>query len=148
MDTLETGQEEQERIDRLEKGLVALKEMMNKATDWYNWTVREEISIHPHNDYVPREYLQKIQQWMYPYVARLLETGHISLDQMNTFAEHVNNHVWDLRVKAEEATWLYHWNEMKFWDRMKWRWKNKRIKRYGLRDFERLCRETRFVPFI
>lgn len=140
--------EEKEREAMLEKGLVALQEMIVKAKDWYEWTVREEIAVHPHNDYVPTEYLQKIHQWMYPYVSRLHETEHITLEQMNYFSEYVMNLVWNLRVKAEEATWTYHWNEMSFWNRMKWRWKNKRIRRYGLRDFERICTETRFVPFI
>lgn len=131
-----------------EKGLHELKEMLDKAKDWYDWTVKNEIEIHPHNDYVPREYLEKIQQWMYPYVSRLHTTEHLSLDDMSYFGAVVNDLVFKLRVKAEEATWLYHWQEMGFIDRLKWRWKNKRFKRYGLRDFERLCRETRFVPFI
>ena len=131
-----------------EKGLAELKEMLDKAKDWYDWTVREEIEVHPHNDYVPREYLEKIQQWMYPYISRLHQTDHLSLDDMSYFSATIMDLVFKLRVKAEEATWLYHWQEMSFWDRIKWRWKNKRIRRYGLRDFERLCRETRFVPFI
>jgi hypothetical protein len=135
-------------MDALEKGALALKEMQGKVVDWYNWTIENEIEIHPHNDYVPREFLQKINQWMMPYISRLHDTDHITLDQMNDFSDFVAKHVRDLRVKAEEATWLYHWQEMSFWDRMKWRWKNKRIKRYGLRDFERLCTEARFVPFI
>ena len=131
-----------------EKGLAELKEMLDKAKDWYDWTVREEIEVHPHNDYVPREYLEKIQQWMYPYISRLHQTDHLSLDDMSYFSATIMDLVFKLRVKAEEATWLYHWQEMSFWDRIKWRWKNKRIRRYGLRDFERLCRETRFVPFL
>ena len=135
-------------MDALAKGELALKEMKGKVVDWYNWTLENEIEIHPHNDYVPREFLQKINQWMLPYIGRLHDTDHITLDQMNEFSDFVAKHVWDLRVKAEEATWLYHWQEMSFWNRMKWRWKNKRIKRYGLRDFERLCTEARFVPFI
>lgn len=134
--------------EKLEKGLLGLQEMILKAKDWYNWTVKNEIEIHPHNDYVAREYLQKIQQWMYPYITRLHETDHITLEQMHYFSEYVMSLVFDLRVKAEEGMWLYHWNEMSFMDRMKWRWKNKRIKKYGLRDFERLCQEARFVPFI
>lgn len=140
--------DEKTKEEMLEKGIVALQEMIIKADEWYEWTVENEIEVHPHNDYVPREYLQKIQQWMYPYISRLHETGHLDLDQMNFFSEKVMGYVWKLRVKAFEGTWLYHWNQKNFIDRMKWRWKNKRIKKYGLRDFERLCTETRFVPFI
>ena len=131
-----------------EKGVVGLKEMTNKAKDWYDWTVRREIEIHPHNDYVAREYLQKLHEWMFPYVYRLYETDHITLDQMNEFSRHCNALIFSLRVKCEEATWLYHWQEKNFIDRLKWRWKHKRLRKYELRDFERLCREARFVPFL
>jgi len=140
--------DEKTREEMLEKGLVGLQEMLEKATDWYDWTVENEIEVHPHNDYVPREYLEKIQQWMYPYVSRMHETEHISLEQMNFFSEHVMQLVFKLRVKAEEATWMYHWNQKSFIGRLKWRWENKRLRKYGLRDFERLCTETRFVPFL
>lgn len=134
--------------DKVEKGRTGLAEMTQKATDWYLWTVREEIAIHPHNDYVPREYLQKVQQWMFPYVLRMYQTDYISLGQLNEFKEHVDNLVFDLRVRAMQATWLYHWNEKSFLDRMRWRWQNKRIRKYGIRDFERLCRKAWFVPFV
>jgi hypothetical protein len=133
---------------KLEKGLSALQEMMTKALDWYHWTIREEIQVHPHNDYVAREYKEKIEQWMYPYINRLHATDHVTLEQMHYFSEYINGLIFKLRVKAEEATWTYHWNEMSFIDRLKWRWKHKRIKKYGLRDFERLCRETWFVPVL
>jgi len=134
--------------EELEKGALALQEMLDKARMWYEWSVREEISVHPYNDYIPREFMEKLEQWMYPYVGRLYETDHITLEQFQYFSEYATGLVFDLRVKAEEATWIYHWNEMGFINRMKWRWKNKRIKRYGLRDFERLSRETGFVPYI
>ena len=133
---------------KLAAGETGIEEMIEKATVWYNWTIRNEIAIHPHNDYVPREYLQKVQQWMFPYVLRMYQEDFISLSQLNKFKEHVDNLVFDLRVKANQATWLYHWNEKSFLERMKWRWQNKRIRKYGIRDFERLCRETWFVPFI
>lgn len=131
-----------------EQGIQAIKEMTDKATMWYEWTIRKEISVHPHNDYVPREYLQKIHEWMFPYVYRLYETDNITLEQMKDFSTHCNDLIFDLRVRCEEATWIFHWQEKDFFQRLKWRWKNKRLKRYGLRDFERLCREARFVPFI
>lgn len=134
--------------DLLEKGRVALEEMTEKATVWYNWTVENEISVHPHNDYVPREYLQKIHEWMYPYVYRLYETDHITLEQMKEFGSHIDNLIFKLRVKAFGATWEWHWQQMGFVGRLKWRLKNKRLFKYGIRDFRRLCGETRFLPFI
>ncbi len=131
-----------------EKCGTGLQEMIDKATIWHEWTILNEIEVHPHNDYVPREYLQKLHEWMYPYVYRMYETNHISLEQMKLFADHCNELIFDLRVRCEEATWLYHWQEKGFISRLKWRWKNKRLKRYGSRDFKRLCREARFVPLL
>ncbi len=131
-----------------DQGVLALQEMMTKATDWYNWTIREEVSIHPHNDYVPREYLMKLHEWMYPYVHRMYETENIDLDQLSKFTQLCTKLVFDLRVRCDQATWLYHWQEKGFIGRLKWRWKNKRIRKYDLRDFERLCAKTRHVPFL
>lgn len=131
-----------------EKGTLALREMTDKATLWYEWTIKNEIEIHPHNDYVPREYLQKLHEWMYPYVYRMYETEAITLEQVSSFSDHCNVLIFDLRVKCEQATWLYHWQEKSFIGRLKWRLKNKRLRKYGLQDFERLCRETRNVPFL
>ncbi len=137
-----------EKEDKLAKGRLGLKEMTDKATDWYNWTVRKEIAVHPHNDYVPREFMQKIEEWMYPYVHRMFMTDYLGIEDMQAFSLHINELIFKLRVKAVEATWLWHWNEMGFTGRIKWRWENKRLTQYGLRDFERLCREARYVPFL
>ncbi len=131
-----------------EKEALALNEMIMKAQDWYDWTIREEVSIHPHNDYIPREFLMKLHEWMYPYVHRMYETDHIDLDQMGEFTEHCTALIFDLRVRCDQATWLYHWQEKGIIGRLKWRLKNKRLRKYGLQDFERLCRENRFVPFL
>ena len=129
-------------------GTIGLNEMIDKVTDWYNWTVREEIAIHPYNDYVAREFLEKIQQWMYPYIHRMWQQDFITLGQLNEFKNHVDQCVFDLRVKAEQATWQWHWNQKSFLDRMKWRLENKRFKKYGRRDFERMCEEARFIPYV
>lgn len=131
-----------------EVGGVGLQEMIDKATLWYEWTIKNEIEVHPHNDYVPREYLMKLHEWMYPYVYRMYETDNISLKQMKSFTDHCNELILDLRARCEEATWLYHWNEKGFIGRLKWRLKNKRLRKYDSRDFKGLCREARFVPYL
>ena len=134
--------------EKLEKGRLGLKEMIDKATMWYEWTVENEISIHPHNDYVAREFLVKINEWMYPYIHRMYATDHLDLEDMREFSDHINELIFSLVVKSTEATWLWYWQEMGFIGRLKWRWKNKRLTQYGIRDFRRLSREAGFLPFI
>ena len=54
------------------------------------------------NEYVIHEFLDEIQQQVYPYVRRMFETGHLTDSEAKEFMNFCYSQVEDLRRQMEE----------------------------------------------
>jgi hypothetical protein len=79
--------------------LEVLKQMMqNWKRGFLNWASPEGD-----NDYVLLEFTEEIQQQIYPYVTRLLETEHLSNAEAREFMDYCYSQVDDLRDQLREV---------------------------------------------
>ncbi len=81
------------------KELDSLKGMLNNwKRGFLSWA-----SPDGDNDYVLLEFTEEIQQHMYPYVTRLLETEHLSQPEAKEFMDYCFTQVEDLRDQLSKV---------------------------------------------
>ena len=81
------------------KELDTLKGMLNNwKRGFLSWA-----SPDGDNEYVLLEFNQEIQQQLYPYVTRLLETQHLSQSEAQEFMSYCHSQVEDLRDQLNKV---------------------------------------------
>jgi len=79
--------------------LEVLKEMMNNwKRGFMSWA-----SPDGDNDYVLLEFTEEIQEQIYPYVTRLLQTEHLNDAEAREFMDYCYSQVEDLRNQLQEV---------------------------------------------
>jgi hypothetical protein len=79
--------------------LEVLKEMMNNwKRGFMSWA-----SPDGDNDHVLLEFTEEIQEQIYPYVTRLLQTEHLNDAEAREFMDYCYSQVEDLRNQLEEV---------------------------------------------
>lgn len=138
--------------EKLVQGQSALEEMRVKLKDWSDWWKTqigwEDQTIDGANQYIPKDFWTNLNDWMYPYLHRLLATEYITTEMLYSFMDECENAMLDLRALANQADWEWEYRQKSFFNKLCWRWKAKRLTKYGYADFRRLSSEDVFVPLL
>ena len=85
--------------ENVRKELDVLKGMLNNwKKGFLSWASPGED-----NDYVFQEFMEEIQQQLYPYVTRLMEAEHLSQAEAKEFMDYCYSQVEDLRNQLNQV---------------------------------------------
>ncbi len=93
--------------ERIEMGRKALDELRGMFKAWlasdFNWALEKAVAGEVSGkegewDFLWEEWLEKLSDWMSPYVSRLREAEYINDEDLNTFGEEMAN---NMRVMLE-----------------------------------------------
>lgn len=126
--------------------------MRLKLQHWTSWWKTQigwkDQTIKGANEYIPMDFWDNLNDWMYPYLHRLRQEDYIDTSMMYAFAGEAQAALMELRVLAAQADWEWEHRQKSYINRLRWRWENKRLTKYGYADFERLQKKDVTVPLL